>query len=174
MADVLAIYSICSTALRTAQPLPQHSPVLFSRYLSNAGFLFQDYGRRDNDDDDDDEDDDDEGGLPKRLTVDVLESQEYLSFAVGVITLSGIVMLLDRLILATKQLVGESFELPPDLFAGHHHHRDDRSKKQERRERSGGGRSRDEKQGDEATPAQEAAVTDEKRPPSSPRGDEAA
>lgn len=116
MADVLSVYSLCSTALRTAQPLPQLSPILFARYLSDAGFLFAD--RRGEDEGDDDPDDHPHSGLPRHLTVELMESPEYMSFAVGVITLSGIVLFLDRLQLATKELVGESFELPPELYYG--------------------------------------------------------
>lgn len=114
MADVLTAYTLCSTALRTAQPLPQLSPVLFSRYLSEAGFLFRaPNAERDRSFDREDEE---ELGLPQELTMKVLQSEEYCAFAVGVVTLSHIVMTLDKLVLATKQLVGESFELPPELY----------------------------------------------------------
>lgn len=123
----MAVYTLCSTALRTAQPLPQLSPILFSRFLSDAGFSFSP------DDDDDhhhhhhheEEDVNGDGSLhsssnlPHELTVEVLESEEYMTFAVGVITLSAIVLQLDRLLLAVKELVGESYALPPELYTKH-------------------------------------------------------
>ncbi|CAO1636348.1 unnamed protein product [Parajaminaea phylloscopi] len=116
MADVLTAYSLCSTALRTAQPLPQLSPVLFSRYLSEAGFLFRaPNAERDNEYDLEDEQ---KLGVPQHLTLKVLQSEEYCAFAVGVVTLSQMVRTLDQLVLACKQLVGESFEVPAELYYG--------------------------------------------------------
>lgn len=126
MADVLTAYTLCSTALRTAQPLPQLCPVLFARYLSEAGSLFRaPNAQRDNKFDLEDEQ---KLGLPKEMTVKVLQSEEYCAFAVGVVTLSHIVMTLDKLVLATKQLVGESFEIPAELY-----HEDQRKMKMEHR-----------------------------------------
>lgn len=105
----MSVYSLCSTALRTAAPLPQVSPILFSRYLSSAGFHF--HTEQDGDDAEETL-----PGLPKELTVEVLESEEYLTFAVGVMTLSGIVLKLDSLLLAVKELVGESYSLPAKMY----------------------------------------------------------
>ncbi|CAO1615116.1 unnamed protein product [Sympodiomycopsis kandeliae] len=113
-ADVMAIYTLCSSALRTAQPLPQLSPILFSKYLSDAGFSLDspDHHLINNDHPED-------SGLPHELTIEVLESEEYMTFAVGVITLSAIVLQLDKLLLAVKELVGESYALPPELYIKH-------------------------------------------------------
>lgn len=123
----MSVYSLCSSALRTAQPLPQLTPILFSRYISDAGFSFDprqthhahlhpSLQHQDDEDEDHDQDTDDLPGLPKMLTAEVLESEEYLTFAVGVSTLSGIVLNLDALLLAVKELVGECYSLPGRIY----------------------------------------------------------
>lgn len=99
----MALYSSCSSALRTAQPLPQLSPVLFSRYLSDSGFAFSTEPMC--------EEEEEALGLPRELNTEVLQSEQYLTFAVGVMTLSAIVLKLDSLLLAVKELVGESYSL---------------------------------------------------------------
>lgn len=124
-ADVMAVYTLCSTALRTAQPLPQLSPILFSRFLSDAGFAFDTASGEDQHHHHHHHhspatpSQDSPPGLPNELTLEVLESEEYMTFAVGVITLSAIVLQLDRLLLAVKELVGESYALPPELYIKH-------------------------------------------------------
>lgn len=45
------------------------------------------------------------------MTIDTLENEQYLTFAVGVTTAFGIVLRLDKLMVATKELVGEQYHI---------------------------------------------------------------
>ncbi|TFY76526.1 hypothetical protein EWM64_g7486 [Hericium alpestre] len=54
---------------------------------------------------------DDDYGLPRTMTVDTLEDEQYMCFCVGVATAFGIVTRLDRLMVATKELVGEQYHI---------------------------------------------------------------
>jgi len=53
----------------------------------------------------------DEYGLPRSLTIDILEDEQYLYFSVGVATAFGIITRLDRLMHAAKELVGEQYHI---------------------------------------------------------------
>ncbi|KAA1476343.1 hypothetical protein DENSPDRAFT_932985 [Dentipellis sp. KUC8613] len=99
--DVLAVISLISTALRTGNPLPQITPCpLFDRFIMYHHGL--NVVRQEADDD---------YGLPRTMTVDTLENEQYQCYCVGVSTAYGIVTRLDRLMVATKELVGEQYHI---------------------------------------------------------------
>ncbi|OBZ78595.1 Uncharacterized protein C57A7.05 [Grifola frondosa] len=99
--DVLAVISMVSTALRTGNPLPQITPCpLLDRFMIFTHGL--NVIRQEADDD---------YGLPRTMTIDTLENEQYLCFCVGVTTAFGIVLRLDKLMLATKELVGEQYHI---------------------------------------------------------------
>ncbi|PAV21583.1 hypothetical protein PNOK_0154000 [Pyrrhoderma noxium] len=110
--DVLAVISMISTSLRTGSPLPQVTPCpLLDRFVASAhrhglyvlrppdsgtGTLYED---------------EDSFGLPRKLTTETLEDEQYMYFSVGVANAYQIVTRLDRLMIATKELVGEQFHI---------------------------------------------------------------
>ncbi|KAI0070007.1 hypothetical protein K474DRAFT_1609486 [Panus rudis PR-1116 ss-1] len=99
--DVLAVITLISTALRTGNPLPQITPCpLLDRFMAYTHGL--NVIRHEADDD---------YGLPRTMTIDTLENEQYLRFSVGVTTAFGIVSRLDRLMVATKELVGEQYHI---------------------------------------------------------------
>lgn len=108
--DVLAVISMISTSLRTGHPLPQITPCpLVDRYMQYSHGL--NVIRQEADDD---------YGLPRTMTIDTLANEQYLCFSVGCTTAFGIVTRLDRLMVATKELVGEQYHihgvgLPPQV-----------------------------------------------------------
>ena len=111
-----------STALRTGNPLPQITPCpLLDRFMVHTHGL--NVIRHEADDD---------YGLPRTMTIDTLENEQYLyvivefarkmgvrlttrfdtrCFSVGVTTAFGIVLRLDKLMVATKELVGEQYHI---------------------------------------------------------------
>ncbi|KAL5495894.1 hypothetical protein ACEPAI_1358 [Sanghuangporus weigelae] len=122
--DVLAVINMISTALRTGTPLPQVTPCpLLDRFIApKMGLNFvkgEDSASpgTNNEGDDTGEESDvygeesEHAGLPRRLTAETLEDEQYLYFSVGVATAFGIVTRLDRLMVATKELVGEQFHI---------------------------------------------------------------
>ncbi|EJF58526.1 hypothetical protein DICSQDRAFT_66814 [Dichomitus squalens LYAD-421 SS1] len=101
--DVLAVISMISTALRTGNPLPQITPCpLLDRFMVHTHGL--NIIRQEADDD---------YGLPRTMTIDTLANEQYLrvAFSVGVTTAFGIVLRLDKLMVATKELVGEQYHI---------------------------------------------------------------
>lgn len=108
-----------STALRTGTPLPQITPApLLDRFMRDhpgLNILQQDAAC--------------EAGLPRTVTFETLQDEQYMYvsfgislggttiiaipryFSVGVSRAHGIVSCLDRLMLATKELVGERFHV---------------------------------------------------------------
>ncbi|EPS93995.1 hypothetical protein FOMPIDRAFT_156436 [Fomitopsis schrenkii] len=99
--DVLAVISMISTSLRTGTPLPQVTPCplvdRFMIYTHGLNIVRQE--------------EDDDYGLPRTLTIDTLENEQYLSFAVGYTTAFGIILRLDKLMVAAKELVGEQYHI---------------------------------------------------------------
>lgn len=68
LADCIAVLQMCATALATGQPLPQVTPVLLDRFLRDmgqSGFALQSG------------DDADDLGLPKLVTLETLQSEQY-------------------------------------------------------------------------------------------------
>lgn len=99
--DVLAVISLISTSLRTGTPLPQVTPSpLLDCFMEGSHGLNVIH-----------QESEDDFGLPKHLSLDTLESLQYLIFCVGVSTAFAIVTRLDRLMITTKQLVGEQYHI---------------------------------------------------------------
>ncbi|KZP16769.1 hypothetical protein FIBSPDRAFT_1047238 [Athelia psychrophila] len=100
--DVLAVITMISNSLRSGQPLPQITPCpLLDRYMikhHGLQVIHQDA-------------DDEDYGIPRTLTMETLKSEQYLMFSVGVATTFAIVTRLDRLMVATKNLVGEQYHI---------------------------------------------------------------
>lgn len=112
VADILASLTMISTALRTASPLPQITPVLLEQFLRAQQGLEVLQHRAEAD-----------SGLPRSLTIETLEQEQYMYFCVGVSSANAIITRIDRLMLATKELVGEHYfihglEVP--LFPSRH------------------------------------------------------
>ncbi|KAF9237247.1 hypothetical protein BU15DRAFT_88826 [Melanogaster broomeanus] len=108
--DVLAVISLISSSLRTGNPLPQVTPCpLLDRFMARRHGLNVIH-----------EESDDDFGLPKVLTMEMLESLQYLTFCVGVSTAFGIVTRLDRLMVAVKELVGEQYHIDGIGLPLHH------------------------------------------------------
>ncbi|EPQ28128.1 uncharacterized protein PFL1_06939 [Pseudozyma flocculosa PF-1] len=123
LGDVISVISMCSTALKTSSPLPQITPCpLLDRFLLfEHGFDVR-YHRGGGEEQDDAaggegkaEEEGLLGTLPRKISLKTLREHEYMSFAVGVVTLFGLVVRIDRLCVAVKELVGESFEVPADV-----------------------------------------------------------
>ncbi|KAJ8522296.1 hypothetical protein ONZ45_g1089 [Pleurotus djamor] len=99
--DVLAVISMISTALRTGHPLPQITPCpLLDRYMERNHGLNVIHV-----------DSEEDYGLPRNLSLSTLENEQYLRFCVGVSTAYGIMTQLDRLMVATKEIVGEQYHI---------------------------------------------------------------
>ncbi|KDQ52942.1 hypothetical protein JAAARDRAFT_39659 [Jaapia argillacea MUCL 33604] len=97
--DVLAVISLISTALRMGNPLPQITPCpLLGRFMAHQDGLHI-------------VEEDGDYGLPRTLNIDTLENEQYMFFCVAVSTSYGIVTRLDRLMVATKELVGEQYHI---------------------------------------------------------------
>ncbi|KAI6026427.1 hypothetical protein BKA83DRAFT_4243292 [Pisolithus microcarpus] len=111
--DVLAVISLISTSLRTGNPLPQVTPSpLLDRFMEGSHGLNVVH-----------QESEDDFGLPKHLSLDTLESLQYLTFCVGVSTAFAIVTRLDRLMITTKQLVGEQYHIDGIELPLHYRHK---------------------------------------------------
>ncbi|KIJ33025.1 hypothetical protein M422DRAFT_265054 [Sphaerobolus stellatus SS14] len=113
LGDVLAVITMISTSLRTGTPLPQITPTpLLDRFWKEyhgINILRQEVA--------------DEYGLPRTVTFETLQNEQYMYFSVGVSRANSIVSHLDRLMVAAKELVGEQFHvdgvrLPPIVAKG--------------------------------------------------------
>ncbi|KAJ2933854.1 hypothetical protein H1R20_g3236, partial [Candolleomyces eurysporus] len=99
--DVLAVISMISSSLRTGNPLPQVTPCpLLDRFMMRYHGL--DVIHQDSEED---------YGLPRLLTLDTLKDEQYLMFCVGISIAYRIMNRLDRLMLATKEIVGEQYHI---------------------------------------------------------------
>ncbi|WVQ94336.1 hypothetical protein IAU59_001415 [Kwoniella sp. CBS 9459] len=102
LGDVLSVLSMCSTALRAGTALPQITPsplVARFRMGKTKGLdLPQDPT-------------DPSSDLPSLVTVDVLESDNYLRYALGITTTFSLVARLDRIVVICKTLLGENFHI---------------------------------------------------------------
>ncbi|KAF7311484.1 hypothetical protein MKEN_01050700 [Mycena kentingensis (nom. inval.)] len=98
--DVLAVISMISTSLRTGTPLPQITPCpLLDRFQTQYGLHVIH------------KDSEDDYGLPRQLTLETLQNEQYLKFCVGVATAYNIMSRLDRLMHQVKEVVGEQFHI---------------------------------------------------------------
>ncbi|KAJ7581095.1 hypothetical protein C8J56DRAFT_256925 [Mycena floridula] len=99
--DVLAVITMISTALRTGTPLPQITPCpLLDRYMLRYHGLNVVH-----------KEDEDDFGLPRSLTIETLENEQYLMFSVALSNAFAIVSRLDMLMLAVKEIVGEQYHI---------------------------------------------------------------
>ncbi|KAJ3536349.1 hypothetical protein NMY22_g6068 [Coprinellus aureogranulatus] len=99
--DVLAVISMISSSLRTGNPLPQVTPCpLLDRFMMRYHGL--DVIHRDSEDD---------YGLPRLLTLETLQNEQYMMFCVGISTAYSLMNRLDRLMLAAKEIVGEQYHI---------------------------------------------------------------
>ncbi|KAJ7286108.1 hypothetical protein C8J57DRAFT_1431688 [Mycena rebaudengoi] len=99
--DVLAVISMISTALRTGSALPQITPCpLLERFTQPQYGLNVIHKEAEED-----------FGLPRALTLETLQNEQYLMFCVGVATAYGIFTRLDRLMLTVKEIVGEKYHI---------------------------------------------------------------
>ncbi|KAF8121514.1 hypothetical protein EV363DRAFT_907034 [Boletus edulis] len=99
--DVLAVISLISSSLRTGDPLPQVTPCpLLNRFIDHRHGLNIVH-----------EESEEDFGLPKLLTEETLESLQYMNFCVGVSITYSIVIRLDQLMRAVKELVGEQYHI---------------------------------------------------------------
>ncbi|KAJ7219546.1 hypothetical protein GGX14DRAFT_533276 [Mycena pura] len=98
--DVLAVISMISTALRTGTALPQITPCpLLDRFQTQYGLHVIH------------KDSEEDYGLPRTLTLDTLQNEQYLKFCVGVATAYNIMSRLDRLMHTVKEIVGEQYHI---------------------------------------------------------------
>ncbi|KIY62539.1 hypothetical protein CYLTODRAFT_494564 [Cylindrobasidium torrendii FP15055 ss-10] len=95
--DVLAVISMITTALRTGEPLPQITPCpLVNRFYSQSSG---------------DMDEENDFRLPKRVTTETLQDEQYLMFSVGMSTAFDIIRGVDELMVAAKEIVGEQYPI---------------------------------------------------------------
>jgi len=103
VADQLAVLYMSSLAIRTGTPLPFINPSpLIDRFFRKS----RKYGLRVALKDDHAT----EEGFGKELTLETLQSVDYLRFAVGSSLTLAILFRLDRLMFVTKSIVGECYE----------------------------------------------------------------
>lgn len=113
LGDVVSVISMCSTALRTGEPLPQVTPCpLVDRFMNVPHGLYP-YLASENSVGEVMEDL--LSTLPAKITLSTLEDAEYMTFSVGVATLFGLVVRIDKLCVTVKELVGESYAVPVDV-----------------------------------------------------------
>lgn len=115
---LISLVAMVSSSLRSGSPLPQITPCpLLDRFMLRYHGL--DVIHKDSEQD---------YGLPRLLTLDTLQNEQYMYvfncnfklstympchrfFCVGVATAFGIVNRLDRLMLAVKEVVGEQYHI---------------------------------------------------------------
>ncbi|KAK8861286.1 hypothetical protein IAR55_002105 [Kwoniella newhampshirensis] len=102
LGDVLSVLSMCSTALRAGTALPQITPSpLVARFrMGKTKGLDLPHDPTDQ-----------HGELPSLVTVDVLESDNYMRYALGITTTFSLVARLDRIVVICKTLLGENFHI---------------------------------------------------------------
>ncbi|WVR04089.1 hypothetical protein IAU60_001088 [Kwoniella sp. DSM 27419] len=102
LGDVLSVLSMCSTALRAGTALPQITPSpLVARFrMGKTKGLDLPHDPTDPSSD-----------LPSLVTVDVLESENYLRYALGITTTFSLISRLDRIVVICKTLLGENFHI---------------------------------------------------------------
>ncbi|BEI80174.1 hypothetical protein CcaverHIS002_0107030 [Cutaneotrichosporon cavernicola] len=101
LGDVLAVISMTSSALRAAAPLPQITPgPLVAKYHMNRykGVELPDPA---------------EGweGMPTHVTAEVLQSDDYMRYALGVSTIYALMTRLDSIVAVCKTLLGENYHI---------------------------------------------------------------
>ncbi|WVQ83523.1 hypothetical protein IAT38_005664 [Cryptococcus sp. DSM 104549] len=102
LGDVLVVLSMCSTALRAGTSLPQITPSpLVARFrMGKTKGLDLPHDPTDS-----------SGELPSLVTVDVLESDNYMRYALGITTTFSLISRIDRIVVICKTLLGENFHI---------------------------------------------------------------
>ncbi|WVQ74377.1 hypothetical protein IAR50_003978 [Cryptococcus sp. DSM 104548] len=102
LGDVLVVLSMCSTALRAGSSLPQITPSpLVARFrMGKTKGLDLPLDPTDQSNE-----------LPSLVTVDVLESENYMRYALGITTTFSLVSRLDRIVVICKTLLGENYHI---------------------------------------------------------------
>ncbi|OXG24105.1 hypothetical protein C361_02654 [Cryptococcus neoformans Tu259-1] len=102
LGDVMVVLSMCSTTLRAGTPLPQITPSpLVARFgMGKTKGLDLPH-----------ESSDHSGELPSLVTVDVLESENYMRYALGITTTFSLISRLDRIVVICKTLLGENYHI---------------------------------------------------------------
>ncbi len=110
LGDVVSVISMCSTALKTGEPLPQITPCpLVDRFMDTPhGFnaYMPSHHHHNNDAGVHSGVDELLAELPQKITMTTLEDAEYMTFSVGVATLFGLVVRIDKLCVAVKEFGG--------------------------------------------------------------------
>ncbi|EIW69174.1 hypothetical protein TREMEDRAFT_39416 [Tremella mesenterica DSM 1558] len=100
LGDILAVVSMCSTSLRAGFALPQITPApLIERFRKGE---VQGWNLPSGYEDE---------GVPSIVTPEVLESDDYMRYALGVVTVFAILGRLDRIVVICKTLLGESYHI---------------------------------------------------------------
>ncbi|WWC87577.1 uncharacterized protein L201_002467 [Kwoniella dendrophila CBS 6074] len=102
LGDILAVLSMCSTALRAGTALPQITPSpLVARFrMGKTKGLDLPHDPTDP-----------SSELPSLVTVDVLESDNYLRYALGITTTFSLISRLDKTVVICKTLLGENYHI---------------------------------------------------------------
>ncbi|KAJ3517352.1 hypothetical protein NLJ89_g569 [Agrocybe chaxingu] len=99
--DILAVIAMISSSLRNGSPLPQITPCpLLDRFMLQYHGLNVIHKEAEED-----------YGLPRSLTMETLQDEQYMMFCVGISTAFGIINRLDRLMIAVKEVVGEQYHI---------------------------------------------------------------
>ncbi|KAL7419840.1 hypothetical protein Q5752_005756 [Cryptotrichosporon argae] len=105
LGDILAVVSMTSTALKAGTALPQITPApLVARFRMNSSKglgLPHAY----------DPAADAHGELPSLVTADVLESDDYMRYALAVTTTFSLISRLDGIVVICKTLLGENYHI---------------------------------------------------------------
>ncbi|KAK0549805.1 hypothetical protein OC845_002960 [Tilletia horrida] len=109
LGDCISIFYMTSSALRSAMPLPQLTAApLVHRFLLLEGDLAgQESWRAEHRVHR--PEDQDTFGFPKHFGRELLEDEVFMTLAVAMTTSFGILLRLDRLMVCTKELVGEAY-----------------------------------------------------------------
>ena len=100
LGDVLAVFSMTSTGLASGTALPQITPSpLVARYRmgKTRGLDLPSQSH--------------DSSLPAFVTVEVLESQEYMRYALGITTTFSLLARIDRIVVICKTLLGENYHV---------------------------------------------------------------
>lgn len=97
------LQGMISTALRTGTALPQITPCpLLDRFASSHWEHGLNVIHKESEED---------YGLPRELSLETLENEQYLMFCVAVASSYNIMSRLDRLMMTVKEIVGEQYHI---------------------------------------------------------------
>ncbi|ORY25231.1 hypothetical protein BCR39DRAFT_291018 [Naematelia encephala] len=102
LGDVLAVLTMCSSGLRAGTALPQITPAPLIERFRKGKYRGLELPH---------DPTDQSGEVPSLVTVDVLESENYMRYALGTTTTFSIMARLDRLVVTCKTLLGENYHV---------------------------------------------------------------